>query len=93
MTAPQPLATVIQGSLSRGLEARLNPGVSVEDLRVGKFVVIQGERHRFFGLLTDVTLATSNPQILVNPPARKRPCCRRCWRVPAPTGLSPSRPC
>ncbi len=68
MTAPQPLATVIQGSLSRGLEARLNPGVSVEDLRVGKFVVIQGERHRFFGLLTDVTLATSNPQILVNPP-------------------------
>ncbi|MFS8878562.1 helicase HerA domain-containing protein [Synechococcus sp. H55.8] len=68
MTASQPLATVIQGSLSRGLEARLNPGVSVEDLRVGKFVVIQGERHRFFGLLTDVTLATSNPQILVNPP-------------------------
>ena len=68
MTAPQPLATVIQGSLSRGLEARLNPGVSVEDLRVGKFVVIQGERHCFFGLLTDVTLATSNPQILVNPP-------------------------
>ncbi|MFS8970516.1 helicase HerA domain-containing protein [Synechococcus sp. 'PEA 65AY6A-5F PE A'] len=68
MTAPQPLATVIQGSLSRGLEARLNPGVSVEDLRVGKFVVIQGERYRFFGLLTDVTLATSNPQILVNPP-------------------------
>ncbi|MFS8806170.1 DUF87 domain-containing protein [Synechococcus sp. R6-10] len=68
MTPPQPLATVIQGSLSRGLEARLNPGVSVEDLRVGKFVVIQGQRNRFFGLLTDVTLETSNPQILVNPP-------------------------
>jgi len=68
MTSPQPLATVIQGSLSRGLEARLNPGVSVEDLRVGKFVVIQGQRNRFFGLLTDVALEASNPQILVNPP-------------------------
>ncbi len=64
----QPLATVIQGSLSRGLEARLNPGVSVEDLRVGQFMVIQGERNRFFGLLTDVTLEASNPQILINPP-------------------------
>ncbi|MEN9203378.1 MAG: ATP-binding protein [Thermostichus sp. DG_1_6_bins_120] len=68
MNPLQPLATVIQGSLSRGLEARLNPGVSVEELRVGKFMVIQGERHRFFGLLTDVTLETSNSQILINPP-------------------------
>jgi DNA helicase HerA-like ATPase len=68
MTPSQPLATVIQGSLSRGLEARLNPGISVEDLRVGKFMVIQGQRNRFFGLLTDVTLETSNPQILIDPP-------------------------
>ncbi len=68
MTPSQPLATVIQGSLSRGLEARLNPGISVEDLRVGKFMVIQGQRNRFFGLLTDVTLETSNPQILLDPP-------------------------
>ncbi|GAB4215226.1 MAG: DUF87 domain-containing protein [Synechococcales cyanobacterium] len=62
------LATITQGSLSSGLEARLNPGISIEDLRVGKFVVIQGQRHRFFGLLTDVTLGSTSPQILVNPP-------------------------
>ncbi|MGQ9837231.1 MAG: helicase HerA domain-containing protein [Cyanobacteriota bacterium] len=68
MNSLQPLATVIQGSLSRGVEARLNPGVSVEDLRVGKFMVIQGQRHRFFSLLTDVTLEVSNNQILINPP-------------------------
>nr|WP_279611214.1 DUF87 domain-containing protein [Thermostichus vulcanus] len=68
MNPSQPLATVIQGSLSRGLEARLNPGISVEDLRVGKFMVIQGQRNRFFGLLTDVTLEASNNQILINPP-------------------------
>ncbi len=65
---PQPLATVTQGSLSQGLEARLNPGVSIEDLRVGKFMVVQGQRSRFFGLLTDVALGTSSPRILMNPP-------------------------
>jgi hypothetical protein len=68
MSTPLALATVTQGSLSQGLEARLNPGISIEDLRVGKFVVVQGQRNRFFGLLTDVTLGAASPQILMNPP-------------------------
>jgi DNA helicase HerA-like ATPase len=63
-----PLATITQGSLSEGLEARLNPGVSIEDLRVGKFMVVQGIRNRFFGILTDVALSTSSPRILLDPP-------------------------
>ncbi len=64
-----PLGLVIQGSLSKGLEIRLLPDVSVEDMRVGKFLVIQGTRSRFFCLLTDVALGTSNPRILANPPS------------------------
>lgn len=63
-----PLGFVIQGSLSQGLEVRLHPDVSVEDMRVGKFLVVQGARSRFFCLLTDVSLGTSNPRILANPP-------------------------
>ncbi|MEN9220642.1 MAG: DUF87 domain-containing protein, partial [Thermostichales cyanobacterium GMQP_bins_62] len=63
-----PLATITQGSLSQGLVARLHPGVGIEDLRVGKFVVIQGQRHRFFGLLTDVALGSTSAQILSHPP-------------------------
>ncbi len=66
--SPLSLATVTQGSLSQGLEARLNPGVSIEDLRVGQFMVVQGRRHRFFGILTDVKLGTASPHILMNPP-------------------------
>ncbi len=62
------LGTVIQGSLSQGLEVRLNPDISVEDMRVGKFLVVQGVRSRFFCLLTDVCLGTSNPRITANPP-------------------------
>lgn len=68
MNAEQPLGTIIQGSLSQGLEVRLNPDVSVEDMRVGKFLVVQGVRSRFFCLLTDVSLGTASSRILANPP-------------------------
>lgn len=65
----QSLGLVIQGSLSQGLEVRLHPDVSVEDMRVGKFLVVQGVRSRFFCLLTDVCLGTASPRILANPPS------------------------
>ena len=65
----QPLGSVIQGSLTQGLEVRLHPDVSVEDMRVGKFLVIQGFRSRFFCLLTDVSLGTASERIFANPPA------------------------
>ncbi|WAL62352.1 helicase HerA domain-containing protein [Thermocoleostomius sinensis] len=68
MTSDTPLGSVIQGSLSQGLEVRLHPDVSVEDMRVGKFLVVQGRRSRFFCMLTDVALGTSSARILANPP-------------------------
>jgi hypothetical protein len=69
MNLDKPLGSVIQGSLSAGLEVRLHPDVSVEDMRVGKFLVVQGMRSRFFCMLTDVTLGTSSQRILANPPS------------------------
>jgi len=68
MELENPLGSVIQGSLSQGLEVRLHPDVSVEDMRVGKFLVVQGRRSRFFCMLTDVALGTANPRIVSNPP-------------------------
>ena len=62
------LGIVTQGSLSAGLEMRLDVNQSVEDLRVGRFVVVEGKNHRFFSMLTDVTLSASNTAILTNPP-------------------------
>jgi DNA helicase HerA-like ATPase len=47
---------------------RLDMSQSVEDLRVGRFVVVEGKNHRFFSMLTDVTLSASNAAILTNPP-------------------------
>lgn len=64
----QALGLITQGSLSAGLEMRLDKNCSVEDLRVGRFVVIEGRHSRFFSMLTDVSLATNSPQILNFPP-------------------------
>ncbi|GAB4282819.1 MAG: DUF87 domain-containing protein [Oscillatoriaceae cyanobacterium] len=68
MNPEQPLGSVIHGSLTDGLEVRLHPDVSVEEMRVGKFLVIRGTRSLFFCLMTDVSLGTTSDRILANPP-------------------------
>jgi DNA helicase HerA-like ATPase len=68
MKSERPLGSVIQGSLSQGLEVRLHPDVLVEDMRVGKFLVVRGVRSHFFCMLTDVALGTASNRILANPP-------------------------
>lgn len=68
MNVEKPLGSVIQGSLSQGLEVRLHPDISVEEMRVGKFLVVQGRRSRFFCMLTDVSLGTASSRIVANPP-------------------------
>ena len=69
MNLGQPLGSITQGSLSQGLEVRLHPDVSVEDMRVGKFLVVEGVRSRFFCMLTDVSLGTSSQRIVADPPS------------------------
>jgi len=68
MSSGNPLGSVIRGSLTKGLEIRLHSDVSVEDMRVGKFLVIQGVRSRFFCMVTDVSLGTANERIIASPP-------------------------
>jgi DNA helicase HerA-like ATPase len=62
------LGVVTSGSLVEGLTARLEGRESVEDMRVGKFVVIQGEKHQFFSMITDVVLEATNQKVLIDPP-------------------------
>jgi len=50
---PRRLGLVVAGSLSKGLEARLDAEVSVEDMAVGRYVVIDGRQRKFFGMITD----------------------------------------
>jgi hypothetical protein len=62
------IAHVIQGSLLDGLVARLADGAHVEDLRVGRFVVVEGVRNRFFSSVHDVRLEAANVEVLRSPP-------------------------
>src|SRR2546423_10917393 len=66
---PEHLGIIVNGSLVKGMEMKLAQGRSVEDVRAGRFVVIQGEQFKFFSLITNVALAAVNPNILLNPPA------------------------
>src|SRR5579871_4712614 len=68
----EPLGLITRGSLSAGLGLRLDPGVSVEDMRVGRFVVIEGRENRFFCLVTDMELGATNPRVLLDPPVGNR---------------------
>ncbi len=71
------LGIVVRGSLADGLEARLDGPASVEDMRVGKFVKVRGEKHDFFCLVTDVKLDAANDQVLADPPPESEPFLRQ----------------
>jgi len=59
---------VTEGSFSRGLRVRLLDPAAVERLRVGSFVVLEGEHHRYFGMVTDLSLDTTDSAITADPP-------------------------
>jgi len=62
------LGTVISGSLTGGVQVKMDPSMSVEDIAVGRYVAIRGEKKRFFGLITDVSLEAVDPRALTMPP-------------------------
>jgi DNA helicase HerA-like ATPase len=64
----QRLGIVISGSLSKGVEVRLDSSASVEDMAVGRYVVIEGQRQRFLGMLTDVSLGVTDQRLTLTPP-------------------------
>jgi DNA helicase HerA-like ATPase len=61
------LGLVIEGSLTHGIEVKLDGEASVEDMAVGRYVTIKGQKRRFFGMITDVTLGVADDQINVSP--------------------------
>ena len=62
-----PLGMVIEGSVANGVEVKLDPGVSVEQIKVGTFVTLQGANNRFFGVVTDVGLGSTAPRMKFTP--------------------------
>ena len=67
------LGVVIGGSLSEGLSVKLDRDISLEELAVGRYVVARGRRARFFCMITDVALDSTNPLIAKQPPDMSDP--------------------
>ena len=67
------LGMVVSGSLTDGLEVRLDATASVEDIKVGRYVTVHGERMRFFGVVTDVSLGSTDPSMKYSPPDVSNP--------------------
>ncbi len=65
------IGTIISGSLADGLTMRLAPGTDPESIKTGKFLCIAGSQHHFFSLITDLSLAVTNPDILLFPPSQE----------------------
>jgi len=78
-TATRTLGVVVGGSLSKGLEVKLNPNAPVEDMAVGRYVVVEGVQTRFFGMVTDVALGTVNPMTQSMPPDVSDPFLREVY--------------
>jgi uncharacterized protein len=66
----QKLGVITKGSLVEGLEMKLDPGENIEDMKAGKFVVIEGGKNDFFSMVTDMKLEATNADILMHPPAQ-----------------------
>jgi len=62
------LGLVVSGSLEGGVEVKLDGAVSVEDMAVGRYVTIEGQKQRFFGMITDIGLGVIDPRFTLTPP-------------------------
>ncbi|MDE2802859.1 MAG: DUF87 domain-containing protein, partial [Chloroflexota bacterium] len=86
------LGTVVAGSLTDGVEVRLAEGASVEDIPVGSYVVIQGETRRFFGMVSEVRLASTDSRLRSAPSSFDDPFVSRALTGTAAYGSIVVRP-
>lgn len=62
------LGVVIGGSLTKGLEVRLAGERPVEEIAAGRYVTIEAQQQKFFGMITDVELCAASEAVLRQPP-------------------------
>jgi len=62
------LGTIVSGSLTEGFVMRVTAHTDLESIKTGKFVSIVGNQHKFFSMITDLSLEVTNPDILLFPP-------------------------
>lgn len=71
------VGVITHGSLGQGVDMKLDPARSVESVRAGTFVVVEGEAFDFFSLITDLRIEAANEGILLRPPGAEDELLRR----------------
>ena len=71
VTRGQQIGVITRGSLVEGLEMKLDSEQNVEDMKAGKFVVIEGDKNDFFSMVTDMRLDANNQEVLLHPPGQE----------------------
>ncbi len=62
------LGIVVAGSLESGVDVKLDGEISVEDMAVGRYVTIEGQKQRFFAMITDISLGVTDQRLTLAPP-------------------------
>jgi DNA helicase HerA-like ATPase len=65
---PQRLGIVVGGSLSKGLDVKLDRDTDLESVNVGSYAVVRGTGRRYFCGITDIALDSASPFIDKSPP-------------------------
>ncbi len=86
---------MVGGSLSQGVTVKLDPGQVpggvIEDMAVGRYVVVEGKTgKKFFSIITDIALGSTNPDLVNLPPDpddgfSRRRVRQRSWPLAAST--------
>ena len=48
------LGVVTDGAFNAGLTVWLDPKVSTEEMRIGDFVIVEGDRNLYFSMVSDM---------------------------------------
>lgn len=62
------LGIVVQGSVGKGVGVRLDSSACVEEVKLGTFVTLHGEKNRFFGIVKEIGLGSTDPRLPSAPP-------------------------
>ncbi|MBI4330061.1 MAG: ATP-binding protein [Chloroflexi bacterium] len=81
------LGIVTSGSLATGLDVRLDSSISIEEIKVGQYVTIAGDRSRFLGMITDIKLGAMAQSFQDTPPDVSDPFIARVMAGTATYGI------
>jgi DNA helicase HerA-like ATPase len=74
------LGVVTDGAFNAGLTVRLDPDISTEEMRIGDFCIVEGEKNLYFSMISDMQLRATDPRLPADPPADASPFIARALR-------------